>query len=92
MVNKLFYRFSTTLHEKLKKMIVGKNVCMVDLEGDTLQVNITGLKDFTYSYTIENLSHKILHGYSTDDAVIEVVGHYKRTILKLFFKEGEIPV
>ena len=79
------YLFAMTLHAKLKEKIVGRIYVAVTRE-DELYVKVESVSDLTFIHTIEDFSHKIQNGYSSDYAAYEIVQEYKRRILKTYLK------
>ena len=78
------YVFATTLHQKLKEKIIGKIYVTVTI-ADELLVKIESFNGLTYKFIRGNFSESILHGFSTDFAVYEIVTEYKKFIMKKYF-------
>lgn len=78
------YIFATELHKKLKPRIKGKiYVCIT--KHNELSVKINNL-DLSYEYLSENrFSDMILNGYSTDDAMWEVMQDYQQFVHEKLF-------
>lgn len=78
------YIFATELHKKLKPRIKGKiYVCITKY--NELSVKINNL-DLPYEYLSENrFSDMILNGYSTDDAMWEVMQDYQQFVHEKLF-------
>ena len=79
------YLFATTLHEKIKKEVVGKVFVKVTTE-DKLYVNIKTFGDIEYVLTVDNFSQRIMNGWSTDYAAYEVLNRYRTFIMKRYFQ------
>lgn len=87
------YVFAKFLHEKLKaKVFAGVHVKCT--EQDTMEIVITRTNEnLIFRMEIQNLSEKILYGYSTEYATYEVLNKYKKfvqnRIQRKYFK-GEV--
>lgn len=79
------YLFSTSLHQKLKSKIVGKIHCKVVPELDWLVVRIDSFGDLHFETRFQNFSHKLINGFSTEQAAYEIEWQYKRTVLDRYF-------
>ena len=81
------YIFSKSLHEKLKTRIKGRIYVCVTKQNE-LRVEIDNFKDINYVFLTDNsFSNLILNGYSTEQAMREVIIDYKRYVLeKTFYK------
>lgn len=77
------YIFMTLLHRKLKEKI--KAGIHIGTYGDCIivQIVLNGMVD--YEYKIRDFSTKLLHDYTTDYAVYEIVTAYKKYILAKHF-------
>lgn len=83
--------FEKTLHAKLKEKIFGRVFVKINYY-DELIIKISSYGEVEYSFHIDDVSYKILNGYSADDAMREVVMGYKnylihRTLAKYFIPE-----
>lgn len=83
------YVFSKALHERLKDKIHAGVYVRSTIE-DSLEIMIVrNNEDLKFQTTINNLSDKMLHGYSADYAAHEILEKFKRFILNRYFiKEG----
>lgn len=83
MLREYEYVFMTILHQKLKDRI--KAGIHVGIHSDNIKVEIVldGAVDFTY--TIYDFSNKLLHDYTTEYAVYEIVAAYKKYVLAKHF-------
>ena len=77
--------FMIKLHEKLKEKIVGR-VFLKMTPHDEMYVNIRRLDGFDFDMYIKDFSTKILHGYSTDEAVSTICKEYRDQVLRKYFK------
>lgn len=84
MIDEASYVFRRTLHKKLKNKIIGKIFCRVI--GDDLFIHISRRDGTDFRMFITNLSDRIWSGYSTDDAMYEVLKNYKQYVVRQFFK------
>lgn len=80
------YIFSTVLHSKLKEKIIGKIFTRITND-DTLFISIINCDDNEFVMEFNNISEKILHGWSTDYAVYEVVNKYQKYITNRVMKK-----
>lgn len=78
--------FTTSLHMKLKERLVGKVFTRV--YNDELYVEINTYGNLTFVMYIDDFANKVQEGWTTDEAVEEIVKKYKRYIINRFFKES----
>ena len=78
------YIFATELHKKLKPRIKGKiYVCITKYNELSVKINNLNLE---YEYLSENkFSDMVLNGYSTDDAMWEVMQDYQQFVYEKLF-------
>ena len=78
------YIFATDLHKKLKPRIKGKiYVCITKYNELSVKINNLNLE---YEYLSENkFSDMVLNGYSTDDAMQEVMQDYQQFVYEKLF-------
>lgn len=82
-----YYDFSVALHRIIKERIYGNVRCDIDRENDTVIVEILGFNGFLFDFVVFDVSEKVLAGGTTiTDVADEVVGQYRKTILKRFLK------
>ena len=76
--------FATELHKKLKHRIKGKiYVCITKYNELSVKINNLNLE---YEYLSENkFSDMVLNGYSTDDAMWEVMQDYQQFVYEKLF-------
>ena len=78
------YIFAMNLHEKLKQLVIGWIFCEID-RNDRLHVVIkTKRGDFEFETYVNDISDKIVNGYTTDYATYEIMQKYKRFITNRF--------
>ena len=75
--------FVTTLHGKLKEKI--NAAIYVAVKDDTLVIDIKKDGIIYTGRIVDNFSERIMHGYSTDYAMYEVIKDYRAFINKIFF-------
>lgn len=85
MIDEYLYVFRRTLHEKLKTKIFGKVFLRV-VNGDELFINISRRDGTNFRMFIPSLSDRIVSGYSTDDAMYEILKEYRKYVLHQYFK------
>lgn len=85
MIDEASYVFRRNLYEKLKSKIFGKIFCRVVNE-DELFIHISRNDGTNFRMFIPNLSSRIWSGYSTDDAMYEVLTEYKKHVMRQHFK------
>lgn len=79
------YLFSTALHEKLKEKIYA-GVFVKSTDDDKLEVVIARKSEgLTFKTIVDNLSDKLLHGYSTEYAAYEIIEKYRKFITNRYF-------
>ena len=78
------YIFATDLHKKLKPRIKGKiYVCITKYNELSVKINNLNLE---YEYLSENkFSDMVLNGYSTDDAMQEIMQDYQQFVYEKLF-------
>lgn len=78
------YIFATELHKKLKPRIKGKiYVCITKYNELSVKINNLNLE---YEYLSENkFSDMVLNGYSTEDAMWEVMQDYQQFVYEKLF-------
>ena len=78
------YIFATELHKKLKPRIKGKiYVCITKYNELSVKINNLNLE---YEYLSENkFSDMILNGYSTEDALYDVMNDYNDYVYNQIF-------
>lgn len=80
------YLFSIGLQKKLREKIVG-NIFVKVNEEDQLVVNIRlEYENINFGWKMNNISDKIIRGYSSDAAAWEVYKTYRSFITRRFFK------
>lgn len=79
------YLFSTALYEKLKEKIYA-GVFVKSTDNDELEVVIARKSEgLTFKTVINDLSDKLLHGYSTEYAAYEILEKYRKYIINRYF-------
>ncbi len=79
------YVFSKTLHQKLKEKIYA-GVHVKSTDDDKLEIIIArDSEGLLFKMEVDNFSDRLLHGYSTDYAVYEVLTRYRKFILNRYF-------
>lgn len=81
------YIFSTNVWQKLKERVWGKARCTIN-DNDQLLVRIESKYGLYFETTIDNISEKIVNGYSTDYAAFEITKKYERFIHNRFVKNN----
>ena len=78
------YIFATELHKKLKHRIKGKiYVCITKYNELNVKINNLNLE---YEYLSENkFSDMVLNGYSTNDAMYDVMNDYNAYVYNQIF-------
>lgn len=79
------YHFSMMLYAKLKERIYG-HIYVKQTYEDQLYIQITRRDGLNFEVYIENLSEKMLNGYTTDYAVYEIVEKLKKYVMNSYFK------
>lgn len=79
------YHFSMALYTKLKERIYG-HIYVKHTYEDQLYIQITRRDGLNFEVYIENLSEKMLNGYTTDYAVYEIVEKLKKYVMNSYFK------
>lgn len=78
--------FASKVQSKLKEKIIG-NIFVTVTKEDALHIQITrDGRDTQIQTYINNLSEKMLNGYSTDYAVYEIMKQYKEHVMKIMEK------
>lgn len=79
------YVFSKALHEKLKEKIYA-GIFVRSTNDDSLEIIIarTG-ENLVFEMEIQDFANKILHGYSAEYAVYEIMAKYKKFIFNRYF-------
>ena len=78
--------FASKVQSKLKEKIIG-NIFVTVTKEDTLYIQITrDGRDTQMQTYINNLSEKMLNGYSTDYAVYEIMKQYREHVTKIMEK------
>lgn len=75
--------FAMNLHGKLKEKIVG-HIFVVVNQWDKLVVEIE-MEGLKYRVVYDDFSNRILHGWTSDYAVYEIMQGYRTFIRKKFF-------
>ena len=79
------YLFSKELHRRLKEKVKGK--VWVKAYRDELHVTITAFEgELEYEFVEDDLSNKILNGFSSDYAVYTIMKDYHKFVNEIFFK------
>jgi hypothetical protein len=73
---------STSVHEKLKAKVKGRNHVYVD--GDSLIIQIH-TDEFEFERSYSDYLHYVILGMSLDDIVDDVVKSYKKFVVRKFF-------
>mgnify|MGYP006968139813 CR=1 FL=1 len=76
--------FSMNLHEKLKQKIVAWIFCEINSENQLHVVIRTKQGGFRYESCIDDISEKIVNGYSTDYAAYEIIRDFRKYITRCF--------
>ena len=76
--------FAMNLHGKLKEKIVGYIFVVVN-QWDKLVIEIESFGGLEYRVVYDNFSSRILHGWTSDYAVYEIVQGYRKFIRQKFF-------
>lgn len=75
--------FMKILHQQLKEKIkAGIDVKIYD---DVIKVKLYRNHELDFEYEIRDFSNKFLHGYSTRQAVDEIIRTYKKYIVATHF-------
>ena len=83
----LLEQFQSTMYRKLKNTVRGFVRYYYISEEDTFKVTILR-KDVMFTYYIKNIQEKLYNGYSTDDALNEILKKYRKVLLyKIFLRE-----
>ena len=85
MINEASYVFRRNLHFKLKSKIIGRVFCRV-VNGDELFIHISRRDGTDFRTFIPDISNRIWSGYSTDDAMYEILKEYRQCVLRSYFK------
>lgn len=79
------YEFSKILHGKLKTKIYA-GIHVKSIPDDKLEIVIARTSEnLVFTMYIDNFSDKIVHGYTTDYAVYEILAKYERFVLNKYF-------
>lgn len=79
------YIFATAVYAKLKEVILGRVFTRV--ENDSLYIEIRRIEGLIFKMSIDDISKKIINGYTAEYAAYEVLRKYKKFVLNKYFKE-----
>lgn len=81
----LGYVFSCIVYRRLKEVILGRVFTRV--EDDSLYVEIRRRDEPTFKLSIDDISNKIVNGYTSEYATFEVLKKYKKFVYNRYFME-----
>ena len=79
------YEFTVALSRKLEERIIS-DIMVTVLNGDVLFIRLRREGERDWYMTYPNLSQRIFDGWSSDDAVNDIVHKFRKEVQKRYFK------